>query len=565
MARQFFNSSTNRDLFQQPYAQAGGAPPIHGVGEIDLRAELDEFFFGYRSGIRHGYFILIRRFRRDAEGKRVPCTCRDEITRDPDPDCSYCFTGDALVSVKDNQYKRIDEIELGDLVLTDGGKYHPVEKIFVRDTDHLLSIKSRMRGDALKTTPEHVFFTIKSEDFDKKVPVLSEYRADQLKVGDWLVLPKHQDATDYLVVKPDWTQYRKYDGSNPLLNLPEEIPLNEDTLWMFGLYCAEGYGVTSRQVTFSLHLDELSYAQELERIFKLYFPKLTIIHKELPDVHTRLVQINNSALARWFADEFGHGCANKTFPSWITSLPAEKKLAAVHGVWDGDGHVAYGKDHEGSAPINSIGMTARNLVYQCQYILWENHIYASMSVVRKKNKKPAYTVEWIMPEDRTYAPREFIEFDDYWASKITSITHVDVQPTKVYDLRIQDNHSFIVNHTLVHNCLGEAYLWDEDWVWTYSTYGGGDGGLINKIVNMPPGTIRVDFKVFYLRYDADLQYGDKIVEVRLDESGAITLPFTRESIYSPQTIARMRSDNSRTEFIVGYCRENDALRLDYPR
>lgn len=199
MARSLFNSSSSRDLFQQPYAQAGGSPPIHGRGEIDLREELDEFFFGYKSGIRHGGFILIRRMDRDSQGKRVPCTCRVEFTREPDPSCSFC--------------------------------------------------------------------------------------------------------------------------------------------------------------------------------------------------------------------------------------------------------------------------------------------------------------------------------------------------------------------------LGEGYNWHEDWVWSYSTYG---DGLISKVVSMPPGALRVDYKVFYLRYDANVLYGDKIVEVRLDENGQITLPFIRESIYQPQTIARFRSDNSRTEYIAVYCRENDALRLDYP-
>lgn len=114
-------------------------------------------------------------------------------------------------------------------------------------------------------------------------------------------------------------------------------------------------------------------------------------------------------------------------------------------------------------------------------------------------------------------------------------------------------------------CLGEGYNWSEDWLWSYSTYGGGDGGLINRTINLPPGQVRVDFKVFYFRYDADIRYGDKIVEVRLDEEGNITLPFTRETIYSPQTIDRKRSDNSRIEYYTVFCRESDALRLDYPR
>lgn len=113
-------------------------------------------------------------------------------------------------------------------------------------------------------------------------------------------------------------------------------------------------------------------------------------------------------------------------------------------------------------------------------------------------------------------------------------------------------------------CLGEGYNWDEEWAWTYSTYSGADSGLSNRVTYMPPGSIRVDYKIFYFRYDTSMRYGDKIVEVKLDTEGNITLPFVRESIYTPQTINRHRSDNSRIEYITVYCREGDALRLDYP-
>jgi hypothetical protein len=111
-------------------------------------------------------------------------------------------------------------------------------------------------------------------------------------------------------------------------------------------------------------------------------------------------------------------------------------------------------------------------------------------------------------------------------------------------------------------CYGEGYLFDEEWHWTYSTYGGADGGLINRNTWMPPGAVRVDFKVFYFRYDTSIFYGDKVVEVKMDEEGNILQPVVRSIIYSPQTINKLRADNSRIEFITVYCREESALRLD---
>ena len=114
-------------------------------------------------------------------------------------------------------------------------------------------------------------------------------------------------------------------------------------------------------------------------------------------------------------------------------------------------------------------------------------------------------------------------------------------------------------------CLGEGYLWDETWYMCRSQFTGADGGLSSRGRYMPPGEIRVDFKIFYFRYDTPIRYGDKIVEVLLDEEGEVVVPYIRESIYKPQTIDRLRSDNGRTEFITCYCREEDAIRPDDPR
>jgi hypothetical protein len=80
----FSTSFQDRDLFP------GASSSASGVAELDLRAELDELFYGYESGIRHGHLIVIRHLRRDAVGEAIPCSCRDPFTREGDPDCSYC-------------------------------------------------------------------------------------------------------------------------------------------------------------------------------------------------------------------------------------------------------------------------------------------------------------------------------------------------------------------------------------------------------------------------------------------------------------------------------------------
>jgi hypothetical protein len=111
-------------------------------------------------------------------------------------------------------------------------------------------------------------------------------------------------------------------------------------------------------------------------------------------------------------------------------------------------------------------------------------------------------------------------------------------------------------------CLGEGFYWDEKKETCYSTYVGADGGLSTRVRQLFPGQIRVDTKIFYFRYDTSISYRDKIVEIELDTEGDIIVPYSRESIYKPQTINKYRADYGRIEYIAIHCREDDAIRLD---
>ena len=111
-------------------------------------------------------------------------------------------------------------------------------------------------------------------------------------------------------------------------------------------------------------------------------------------------------------------------------------------------------------------------------------------------------------------------------------------------------------------CGGEGHLWDEKWEFGFTSYSGTDGGLGSRRKDLWPGTIRVDYKIFYMRYNTPIRYGDKIVQMKLDSEGNPLVPYVREAIYEPQTIDPNRSDSGRIEFLAIYCKEDDALRPD---
>lgn len=111
-------------------------------------------------------------------------------------------------------------------------------------------------------------------------------------------------------------------------------------------------------------------------------------------------------------------------------------------------------------------------------------------------------------------------------------------------------------------CAGEGYLNDAEWFWTFSMYDGSKSGMASKIKYIAPGAIRVDEMIFFFRYDNPIRYGDKIVQVKLDEEGQVIVPNLIEAIYKPATINKHRSDNGRIEYFTVHCREEDAIRPD---
>ncbi len=109
-------------------------------------------------------------------------------------------------------------------------------------------------------------------------------------------------------------------------------------------------------------------------------------------------------------------------------------------------------------------------------------------------------------------------------------------------------------------CLGEGLVWDEKFIYCYSTLVGADGGKGNRTKRIIPGEIRTDYKLFYIRYDEKISYNDKIIELSLDLEGNMVIPYKRETIYRPETIQPYRADNGRLEYYAVYCREENSIR-----
>lgn len=111
-----------------------------------------------------------------------------------------CFTPEMRVKTI-NGYVEIQNIKVGDLVLSKGGIYRPVKTVFIKDFIYapLLNITTGSFKSTIRCTPDHVFPGLKREQYNcghpKPLKDLSILDRDmsEYSVNDYLVIPKFED------------------------------------------------------------------------------------------------------------------------------------------------------------------------------------------------------------------------------------------------------------------------------------------------------------------------------------------------------------------------------------
>jgi intein/homing endonuclease len=104
---------------------------------------------------------------------------------------------------------------------------------------------------------------------------------------------------------------------------------------LIGWYLAEG-SLNGSQVSFSLHLEEKRYAEEIEGIVRGLGYR-GVSHSERPEQNGRSVQIEDVILSALLVGMCGEGFANKRMPAVVSEGPDNVVLEALSRLFLGDG------------------------------------------------------------------------------------------------------------------------------------------------------------------------------------------------------------------------------------
>lgn len=380
-----------------------------------------------------------------------------------------CFTEDAKV-LTSKGYKKISEVEIGDLVLTHNNRFKKVLATMSKNYEgELIKIKPVGREE-ITCTPEHNFYAAECYKSHK-----NGFTGQQkLKEPNWI-------EANYL------DKHKLYIPTIPNTN---EIVMTKEMAFLYGYYVAEGsLGGNGHQINFAGHVKEKNVIDILTKAVSETYglghpgtsrrsirrhllgqckPRSVVPRFYAKGGNTRTINITQSELYKELR-QLGKS-TTKNFPTTINELSFDQSLYMIAGYLFGDAH--FSKVGMKSSTIsesikNGIDLLLRKLGFTPNI----------RHQIRKKGKSQweisldkQQTIQLLSlmlnKEDLNFVYQDklihnIISKHEYHNSsnfKKFKKTLIKTSGCRVYNLEVEDDNSYTVNGVAVHNCAALLYL-----------------------------------------------------------------------------------------------------------
>ncbi len=199
-------------------------------------------------------------------------------------------------------------------------------------------------GGVIELTGNHSVMILSEEG-------LKAIKASEINVGDYLLSFTAELEGNLNVVDLSNYRYKAVTSRTVVLN---DLELNENSSWVFGLYTAEGAvgfkGDTSGQVVYTINAEEQNLASRIRNFANYYdisvYENYTASGFNRERLSAKQIRILSTQLAKFFRDNFydgnGFKAKNKRVPSFMFSAKLENRLSYLKGLYEGDGYGEWG-------------------------------------------------------------------------------------------------------------------------------------------------------------------------------------------------------------------------------
>ena len=373
-----------------------------------------------------------------------------------------CFVKDTLV-LTNNGYKEIQNVSIDDKLLTHTGQFKNIinlQRKIYNGTLHNFKIK--YHAELITCTEEHPFYVREQQKVWNNTLQKYEYSYDEPKWINANLISKNHLFGMVINTKEDIPTFIFEKPVNKSRTDTLYITLDNSEQWfMMGYFVGDGWiedtkksdGRNTHKIRFSFHEDDNESLEKVKHTLKITYKY-------------KSGKSNKYGCSDfiWFniLKQFGKYAHGKIIPEWIQNAPTNLINSFI------DGYIA-ANGHKNADICYGVTTVSYNLAYGLQRLYLKLGIIASCEkTIRPKtcvmlgrtvNQCDSYKITAYTEKERKYTSfiegnyTSFIEGNYVWYTQTSNIiTHITDEP--VYNFEVENDNSYIVYNTIVHNCQG---------------------------------------------------------------------------------------------------------------
>lgn len=348
---------------------------------------------------------------------------------------SPCFPAGTKIILKE-KIENIEDVKVGDSVLTHKNRYRKVIKIGGKKSQPTLTVKAQ-GIPPVKVTKDHPFYT---------------------REMTW----KCKDRKSYRhFSEPVWTPAGELNKKTflgiPIINSnSNDLNLTEEEAFILGRYIADGH--TSKHYRKSEGRPNDRHWQMILSVGAL---KVDIFTREIKEnkfsvsPHTKSVNritFCSKRLVQIAEEHCGCGAANKKISKILLDLPVNILEKLINGILSGDGHLL----KNGEWAINSVSKGLMQILSLA--VLKVYHTVSSYTFTKRPkttiiegrivNQRDTHSIKF-RKEQKSHINYKVI---DGFAWVPVKSVEMSQEKEDVFNLEVEDDNSYISNGVAVHNC-----------------------------------------------------------------------------------------------------------------
>lgn len=371
---------------------------------------------------------------------------------------SPCFTKGHLVYT-DKGYKKIENINIGDNVLTHRNRFKKVKNIMQKQTDELLELKI-YGSPIIECTKEHPFYVkelIGRKYFKKSNQ--EKYSSVRKFTNPFWKKAIDLNKKDYIGMAINQKQVAYKNEEN--YNLPFD---NNNFWWIIGRYLGDGWikknKRTDNKDKFLWHF-YICTSKEKKEQTELEEKLFGLFNYTKTDNGTTMKYDIFSKELSLFVEQFGKHSYEKYIPQNIIDLPKDNLKSLIEGYISADGYKPNGRN---TIILTTVSPKMAFSFQQCVHKVY--NVPASVSLYKKetlkssfyegreiKHQNDVYRISYNLDGSRY---KGFYDKEYMWFP-VREINLINKTECTVYNLEVEDDESYTIFNNIVHNCSMLVY------------------------------------------------------------------------------------------------------------